>query len=92
MFAQIRVVLEEKPDALMVPEEALLTRGQVRFVYKVVDGVVAEAVVKTGLRQRGLVEVTEGLSPGETVITAGQIKVRPGMPVSLLPPAQGNGR
>lgn len=92
MFAQIRLVLEEKPDALMIPEEALLTRGQVRFVYKVVDGVVAEAEVKTGLRQRGLVEVTEGLSPGETVITAGQIKVRPGMPVTLLPPAQGNGR
>lgn len=91
MFAQIRLVLEEKPNALMIPEEALLTRGQEKFVYKVVDGVVAEAVVKTGQRQRGLVEVTEGLLPGQTVITAGQIKVRPGMPVTLLPSGQGNG-
>lgn len=90
MFAQIQLVMEEKPSALMIPEEALLSRGQDKLVYRVIDGVVAEAVVKTGQRQRGLVEITEGLSAGDTVITAGQIKVRPGMPVTLLPAEGGN--
>jgi len=84
MFAQIKLVTQERSDSLMIPEEALLTRGQDRFVYKIVDGVVAESSVTTGLRQRGLVEILEGLSPGDTVITGGQIKVRPGMPVSPL--------
>jgi len=90
MFAQIHLVTEERPDSLMIPEEALLTRGQDKFVYKVVDGVIAESPVTTGLRQRGLVEVLEGLSPGDTVVTAGQIKVRPGMPVIPLPAGEEN--
>jgi membrane fusion protein (multidrug efflux system) len=90
MFARIQLVLEEKPQAIMIPEEALLSRGEERFVYRVVDGKVTEAIVRTGLRQPGMVEIVEGLSPGDTVITAGQIKVRPGMPVTLLPASGGN--
>lgn len=90
MFAQVRLVLEKKPNALMIPEQALLSRGKERYVYKVVDGAVEEAVVISGLRQRGLVEITSGLSPGDTVITAGQMKVRPGAPVTVLPAADGN--
>ena len=90
MFAQIQLVMEEKPDALMIPEQALLSRGQSQFVYKVVDGVVAESPVSLGMRQRGLVEITEGLEPGDTVVTAGQIKVRPGVPVTIAPATEGN--
>jgi membrane fusion protein (multidrug efflux system) len=90
MFAQVHLVMEERPDALMVPEQALFSRGQDQFVYKVVDGVVAEAPVRLGLRQRGMVEIVEGLVPGDTVITAGQIKVRPGVPVVIVPGPEGN--
>ena len=90
MFAKIRLILEEKPNALMVPEQALLSKGETRFVYKVVDGAVEEAVVTSGLRRRGLVEIISGLSPGDTVITAGHMKVRPGSPVTVIPSAEGN--
>ena len=90
MFAQIHLATEERPDALMIPEEALFTRGQDKFVYRVVDGIVVDSPVTTGHRQRGLVEVVEGLSPGDTVITAGQTKVRPGMPVTSIPASGGN--
>jgi membrane fusion protein (multidrug efflux system) len=83
MFAQVRLVIEEKPNALMIPEQALISRGGSQIVYKVVDGKVEEAVVTVGLRRRGQVEITEGLSPGDTVITAGQIKVRPGSSVKV---------
>jgi membrane fusion protein (multidrug efflux system) len=45
-----------------------------------------EAVqVRTGLREKGRVEIIDGLQPGDTVITAGHMKVRPGMPVTVLP-------
>jgi len=83
MFARILLVLEEKPNALMIPEEALIPKGDQQMVFKVVDGKVVTAVVTTGLRTRGQVEILQGLEPGETVITAGQIKVRPGMPVTV---------
>ena len=34
-----------------------------------------------------MVEIVEGLGPGETVVTGGQIKLRDGMPVKPLPAA-----
>jgi len=86
MFIQVRLVIEERPNALMIPEQALISRGGGQTVYKVGAGKVVEAAVTVGLRRRGQVEITKGLSPGDTVITAGQIKVRPGSPVKVAPP------
>jgi membrane fusion protein (multidrug efflux system) len=92
MFARVNLVLEERTGALMVPEEALIAQGEQQLVYKVVAGKVEAVKVKAGLRQKGRVEILEGLQPGDTVITAGQIKVRPGMPVTVLPlPTPKNG-
>jgi membrane fusion protein (multidrug efflux system) len=85
MFARVNLVLEERAGALMVPEEALISQGEQQMIYKVVAGKVEATAVKIGLRQKGRVEILEGLRPGDTVITAGQIKVRPGMPVTVLP-------
>lgn len=87
MFARVTLVLEERPRALMIPEEALIPKGDQQLVFKVVDGKVTPAEVSTGLRTRGQVEVVKGLAAGDIVITAGQIKVRPGMPVTPMPAA-----
>lgn len=85
MFARVTLVLEERPAALLIPEEALIPKGDRQTIFKVVDGKVAAVEVTTGLRTRGQVEILQGLEAGETVITAGHIKVRPGMPVTALP-------
>ncbi|WP_404384188.1 efflux RND transporter periplasmic adaptor subunit [Caenispirillum salinarum] len=85
MFARVTLVLDERPNALVVPEEALIPQGTSQAVYKVVDGMVEAQPVTIGQRRKGIVEVTEGLSEGDTVITAGQIKVRPGQPVTVMP-------
>lgn len=85
MFARVTLVLDERPNALVVPEEALIPQGTSQMVFKVVDGMVEAQPVTIGQRRKGTVEVTEGLSEGDTVITAGQIKVRPGQPVTVLP-------
>jgi membrane fusion protein (multidrug efflux system) len=87
MFARIILILEERPNALMIPEEALVPKGDQQMVFKVVDGKVVAAIVTTGVRNKGQVEIVQGLAAGETVITAGQIKVRPGMPVTPRPSA-----
>lgn len=85
MFARVRLVLEEKPDALMIPEQALVAQGSRQLVYKVVDDKVEIVPVEIGLRQAGKVEITQGLKKGDWVITAGQIKVGPGADVKILP-------
>lgn len=84
LFARVRLIVDERPDALVVPEQALVPRGEQRYVFKVVDGKAALTPVQVGQRHAGKVEIAEGLSEGETVITAGQLKIRDGAPVSIL--------
>jgi len=90
MFARVSLVLEQRAEALMVPEEALVAQGDSQLVYKVVEGKVEAVPVTLGIRQQGRVEIVNGIKAGETVITAGHLKVRPGMPVTVLP-AMANG-
>ncbi len=61
-------------DALMLPEQALLQQGDERYVYKIVAGKAKKAVVKTGMRLPGEVEIVSGLAAGDQIITAGQAK------------------
>jgi len=87
MFVRTRLILEERANALTVPEEALMPAGTEQFVYKVVDGKVTRVKVKTGLRRGSQVEVVEGLQAGDVIVTAGQIKLREGAVVRTGPPA-----
>lgn len=85
MFARVRLVLEEKPDALMIPEQALVPRGQEQLVVRIEDGKAVYVPVRIGQRSKGMVEIVDGVSPGDTVVTAGQVKLQPGQPVQILP-------
>ena len=87
LFARVALVLASKSDALMVPEQALVPNADgSRTLYRVIDGKVVITPVKTGVRRNGEVEITDGLNAGDTVITAGHMKVQPGMAVTIIPP------
>lgn len=87
LFARVALVLASKANALLVPEQALVPNADgSRTLYKIVDGKVAITPVKTGVRRNGEVEITDGLAAGDAVITAGHMKLQPGMPVTMIPP------
>jgi membrane fusion protein (multidrug efflux system) len=83
LFARISVLLQLKEDALSVPEQAIVPQGDSQFVFKIVDGKVQLTKVITGTRREGRVEIVEGLSAGDQVVTAGQLKIRDGAAVSI---------
>jgi membrane fusion protein, multidrug efflux system len=84
LFARVTVLLHLKEDALSVPEQAIVPQGDSQFVFKIVDGKVQLTKVVTGTRRGGRVEIVEGLSAGDQVVTAGQLKIRDGTPVSVV--------
>jgi membrane fusion protein (multidrug efflux system) len=88
LFARVTLVLNERNDAIQVPEQALVPQGQDQFVFRVVDGKAALTRVEVGIRREGMVEITEGLGPEDEVVTAGQLKVRDGAPVKPLSDAE----
>ena len=92
MFARVKLLTKDERDALVLPEQALVPQGEEQFVFRVVDGKAARTKVELGQRREGKVEVVRGLSPGETVVTAGQLKLRDGTPVTLATVAKAAGQ
>lgn len=86
MFVRVRLILAERADALTVPEEALIPQGNEQFVYRIAEGKAQYVKVKTGLRRGGRVEITEGLTLADVVVSAGQLKLRDGAPVRIVQP------
>ncbi len=80
-FVKVSVILDERANALIIPEEAVMPVGERLLVNLVVDGKVAVREVELGKRMDGTVEVREGLRGDETLISAGWQKVREGMAV-----------
>lgn len=87
MFARVSLVLEQRKNAILVPEQALIPQGNDSFVFKLVDGKAVKTKVVLGQRRTGDVEVTQGLKPHDVIITAGQMKLRDGMEVNPIKPA-----
>lgn len=77
MFARVSLVMAER-ESLSVPEEALMPSGEGQFVFVVRDDQAVRVAVTTGGRRDAQVEIRSGLSAGEQVVTAGQIKLRDG--------------
>jgi RND family efflux transporter MFP subunit len=65
------VVTGRKPDAIVVPEHAVVLRPAGKVVYLVEDGKAVQRVVQTGVKQAGVVEITAGLAAGETIAVDG---------------------
>lgn len=90
LFTRVELALQRFDDAITVPEEAIVPQGDKQLVYRIVDGKTDIVPVKLGIRRATMVQVLQGLKPGDVVITAGQIKLRPGAavnPVNLEPAA-----
>ncbi len=78
MFAQVSIVAEEREKAVLVPKEAVVSRGGQRVVYVVKGDVVQERPVQVGLARNGQVEIVSGVDAGEEVVVSGQSDLRDG--------------
>jgi membrane fusion protein (multidrug efflux system) len=86
MFVRVRVIVGERTNALLIPEEAIVPQGADFYVYKVVEGQARRVPVKIGVRREALVEIVQGLQTGDQVVTAGMRLSRDGQPVRIVPP------
>ena len=83
MFMMVKLPIITRKNAIIVPEESVLTDGTQRTIYVIKDGVTKSKPVKLGQRLPGEVEVLEGISSGAIVITGGIQKVRDGSKVII---------
>ncbi len=86
LYAHVSLIIGEKPDALLIPESALIRDGNKEMVYVVHEGKAHPINILTGTRENGMVEVLTNLKEDLNVVTAGQIKLVPGRAVTTQGP------
>lgn len=87
MFGRIALPLGERKETLLIPESAMIQRGQLQGVYVVEPkGEQSIAVlrwVKTGKTQKGQIEIVSGLAVGDRIITNNISQLSDGLPVAI---------
>jgi RND family efflux transporter MFP subunit len=82
LFVRIRIPVSQPYQALLIPERALATDQNIRFVYVVgADGKTERRNVELGGQRADLRIVKSGLAAGDRVIVKGLQRVRPGQQV-----------
>lgn len=82
-FVTLRLNQSDLPDAILVPQRAVMELQDTNFVYLVdEDNKVVQREVTLGSRYQSSYVVEKGLKAGDRVITDGAARVKPGMVVS----------
>ena len=72
MFATFRILTSDASDSPAVPEAAVVYEGDTAHVWvETGDGLLSFRAIRTGRSNDGLIEVLDGLKPGERVVTKG---------------------
>jgi len=105
MFARVTTVFGVNPQALVVPEEAIVPQAGKQFVIKLMPAqaganlppevkfVSQRQEVQLGVRRAGKVQLTTGVNAGDTVVVAGQQRLqKDGSPVRVVELGRGGGK
>jgi membrane fusion protein (multidrug efflux system) len=71
MFVEVRLATEVRPNAIVIPEEAIAPAAGGAFAWVVVDGKVTRRALELGVRSPGFVEVLRGIDLNEQVVVGG---------------------
>jgi len=82
LFVNIRIIFETRNNVIMLPEESVFPEGEKNYVFvKTTDNKVSKREVITANRSNGQVEISNGVSVGDIVVTDGQMKLKDGSEV-----------
>ncbi|MBT9395286.1 efflux RND transporter periplasmic adaptor subunit [Hymenobacter sp. NST-14] len=77
-FVKVNLELGETQGALQVPTESVVPEAAGYSVYTVKNGKMEPRKIKIGMRSDKLIQVTDGLAVGDSVIRTGILQVKPG--------------
>jgi len=81
-FANIQLRLHENKNALMIPSQAIIPQEENKFVIVAHQGKAKFVKVKTGIRKATMVEITQGIEAGDSIVTSGILFLKEGSKLS----------
>ncbi|HEX2867760.1 MAG TPA: efflux RND transporter periplasmic adaptor subunit [Ignavibacteriales bacterium] len=87
MMALLTFVTDSKQNALVVPNDAILTKPNGEKYVFVIDGSIAhQRIIHTGITTKDFTEVVSGISSGQRLVTLGQEMLKDNMKVVVQKP------
>lgn len=83
LFMAARIRIAERPDALLIPEQAVVAEARSTFAWRIRDGYAERVDLRLGVRRYGEVEVVDGLSAGDIVAVGGLQRLRAGAAITV---------
>jgi membrane fusion protein, multidrug efflux system len=83
-FAEITMRLAEQPETILIPAAAVTPELNQQIVFIAADTLAKRRIVKTGVRTRNQIEITEGLVAGEKVILTGLMTIKDGASIRIM--------
>jgi membrane fusion protein (multidrug efflux system) len=82
--ARVSLALNSSASSIAITSQALIPSPGGYSVFLVKNRKAENIAIAIGERSAGFVEVTKGLSPGDTLITSNLLRLSPGAPVSVI--------
>jgi membrane fusion protein (multidrug efflux system) len=82
MFIEARLATAVRPNAVVIPEDAIVAQQGSTFVWVINQGKAIRRQVDIGVRTPGFVEARSGVEPREEVVVGGQERLAEGAPVN----------
>lgn len=83
-FVKVDLILDSKPNALLIPTQAVIPGQGGQKVFVARGGKAREVAIQTGVRTNLNIEVISGLTAGDTVITTGILQLRNELPILIV--------
>ncbi len=82
LFAEAEITIDPEAKAIAIAAGSLIEFAGAQKVWKVVDGTAKEQPVRPGRRTKDVVEIVDGLKPGDEILVDGSI----GRVAKVIPP------
>ena len=83
-FVRVDIRTDRKADAVLIPKRAIIEEDGQSYVYLAVNDRANRIKVQPGYQADGMVEIREGVSPGQTVVVAGQGALKEGAKIKVI--------
>jgi RND family efflux transporter MFP subunit len=84
MFVEVRIAVGAKENVLVIPRQAILYKQNKTYAFVLNGEQVSQREISLGLTEEDQVEVTEGLSEGEVIVTVGVDGLKDGQRVDVV--------
>jgi multidrug efflux pump subunit AcrA (membrane-fusion protein) len=83
-FVRVDIRTDTKSDAILIPKRAIIEEDGLNYVYIAARDTAQRTKVQLGYQSEGMVEIRNGISPGQSVVVAGQGALKEGAKIKVL--------